>query len=245
MVPVDLLVVGAHPDDAEMGCGGWLLAAAAASHRTAICDLTRGEAGTRGTAQDRASESAESARLLGIAERLNLGMPDGRVVADLASRDAVAAVLRRLAPRVVVAPPLEDHHPDHEACARIVVEAAWVSGLSRYPIAGAAVPPAAVPRPTVVHWIPLTIREPDFVVDITAHWEGKLRAARCYRSQFDPDPAWGPPTRLSHPDFLPSLEARARVMGRLIGVRYGEGFTTRGPIPLPDPVAVLGSRAAR
>lgn len=236
---VDLLAVGAHPDDAEMGCGGWILAAGAAGHRVAICDLTRGEAGTRGTAGDRAAESAESSRILGVPERVNLGMPDGRIVADLASRDALAAVLRRLSPRVVVAPPLEDHHPDHEACARIVVEATWVSGLRRYPVAG-----EAIPRPTIVHWMPLAAREPDFVVDITAHWEGKLRAARCFRSQFDPDPAWGPPTRLSHPDFLPALEARARVMGRLIGVRYGEGFTTRGPIPLPDPLAVLAPSRA-
>lgn len=217
-----------------MGCAGWLLAARAAGHATAICDLTRGESGTRGTAADRAAESAEAARILGAAERTNLGMPDGRVVADLASRDALAAVIRRLAPRVVVAPPLADHHPDHEACARIVVEAAWVAGLSKYPLAG-----APVPRPRVVHWLPQAVAEPTFVVDITPHWEGKLRAARAYRSQFDPDPAWGPATRLSHPDFLPSLEARARLMGRLIGVTYGEGFTMHGPVPLTDPVAVL------
>ncbi len=234
MSDVDVAAVFAHPDDAELTCGGTLALEAARGRRVAMLDLTRGESGSRGTPETRAAEAAAAARILGVAHRESLGLPDSRLVATPEQRDVVVAALRRLRPRLVLLPHWEQRHPDHTAASRIVYDAWFVAGLRNYrPELGAAFRPAKlVYVPAVTEAVEVA---PTFVVDVTAVWETKLKALEAFRSQFRP-PAADAPSPLD--GFRAAAELSARRAGQRIGVRFGEGFVTREPVQVRDLAAL-------
>lgn len=238
-VPSDLVAFVAHPDDAEIHCGGTLALAAAQGWRAAIVDFTRGELSTRGTPERRAEEAAEAAAVLGLACRVQLGLPDGHVRDDDDARRQVVALLRRMRPRVVIAPPASDHHADHVAVAEIVSRSVYLAGVARY------APEADGPEPwrprCLLHHVGTRPAIPDLVVDVSAVFEQRMRAMRCYRSQFHAPESDEKPTRVSHPEFLAWVEGALRRHGFLIGVSHGEAYTTPEPVPVTDVIRQLGA----
>lgn len=233
---VDVLAIGAHPDDVELAMGGTLLKLAALGYRTGILDMTRGEAGTRGTPELRAQEAAQAARLLRVAVRETLGLPDSRVLATEEARRACVRLLRRLRPKVVFTHYWEDPHPDHAHTSRIVREAAFLVGLAKYDPEGAE----ARYRPCALAYFlfPRTI-PPSFIVDITEFAEQKRQAICAHRSQlYDPSRP-EPETRISSEGFLRRVEARQRYYGALIDAEHGEAFLVREALNVEDPVALL------
>jgi bacillithiol biosynthesis deacetylase BshB1 len=230
----DIAGICAHPDDAELVMGGVLVREADRGRRIALVDLTRGEAGSRGTPEIRAAEAAEAARRLGVAHRESLGLPDARLGTGAAERDAVVGALRRLRPRVVITMHWEQRHPDHAATSRVVTDAAVLSGLRNYrPDLGAAFRPARILYAVAMN--ELKDVEPTIVVDVTSVWERKMKAVEAFASQFTPTP--GEPVALPLDRFRDTVEVGARRMGQKISVRYGEGFVVREPLAIDDLLA--------
>ncbi|RFP64962.1 bacillithiol biosynthesis deacetylase BshB1 [Hymenobacter lapidiphilus] len=228
---LDVLALGAHPDDVEMSCSGTLLAAAAAGKTIGIIDLTRGELGTRGTPETRAEEAERASRILGLHARENLGMADGFFRNDREHQLLLVAALRRYQPDVVLCNAIHDRHPDHGRAAQLATEACFLSGLRMIETLGEDGQPQAPWRPRVVyHYIQDRQIPADFVVDITAHWPKKWESIQAYKTQFHDPNSQEPATYLSTPAFSDFMEARAREFGHLIGAQYGEGFTRERPI---------------
>ncbi|MGB3618095.1 MAG: bacillithiol biosynthesis deacetylase BshB1 [Catalinimonas sp.] len=222
---LDILVIAAHPDDAELCCGGTLLVHAQRGLRTGIVDLTRGELGTRGTPDLREKEAADAARILGLRMRENLGLADGFFRNDEVTQKAVIQAVRRYQPDVVLTNATDDRHPDHGRAALLVREACFLSGLAKIETDDEGRAQDAWRPGAVYHFVQDRHLKPDFVIDISEVWEEKLSSILAYRSQFyNPDSAEAE-THISSSDFLPFIESRAREMGHGIGVRYGEGFT--------------------
>ena len=245
---LDALFFGAHPDDVELSSGGLAALLAGHGHAVGIVDLTRGERGTRGDVEERAAEAAAAARELGVAWRRNLGLPDlGLDRHDRGQQAAVVACLREHRPRLVVAPDPDDAHPDHVEGSRLVERTCYLAGLARFdagPRSGgdaAGGPPVVDPgrhRPErLLFALYRSAARPHLVVDVSAAWERRMQAVRAHQSQLDP--ARGPATYLTEPGFLDEIEARARSLGALIGVRYAEGYRVRGPVPVTDARALL------
>jgi bacillithiol biosynthesis deacetylase BshB1 len=237
---LDLLVVAAHPDDAEISLGGTLLLAARSGRKTGVVDLTRGELGTRGTASERDDEARRATALLGLAERRNLELPDGRVQVTLEAREALARILRELRPSLVLAHHADDLHPDHSAAGRLAREAWYLSGLQRLAEKDGG-PPAARPRRflSFMSHVPF---EPTLVVDVTPVWESKLEVVRCYASQLEPAHERDRGEHfLFGADILARMETKARTWGERIGARYGEPLLSLGPLACSDPVGWLVS----
>lgn len=231
---VEILAVGAHPDDVELGCGGTLALLARRGRSVGILDLTRGEAGTRGTPETRAAEAAESARILGARFRDGLDLGDGNLRTDRAAELEVIEVIRRRRPRLVFAPLPNDRHPDHVRAGRLVTDAAFYAGLRALET---GLPPH---RPQQVVYFPSTfLAEPTFLVDVTESLETKLAAVRAFRSQFFDPASKEPETFISSPEFLEGVTARARSFGRLANVGAAEGFVSPRPPLLVDPVAAF------
>ena len=223
---LDILAVAAHPDDVEMSCAGTLLAGAAVGKKIGIVDLTRGELGTRGTPETRAAEAAAASRILGVAARENLGLPDGFFRNDREHQLPIIAALRRHQPEVVLCNAITDRHPDHGRAAQLISDACFLSGLRMIETLDEVGQPQAAWRPRhVYHFIQDRPIVPDFVVDITPHWEKKWASIHAYQTQFFGDSSPDPVTYLSTPEFVRFMEARAREFGHMIGVEYGEGFT--------------------
>ncbi len=233
----DIAGVCAHPDDAELIMGGTLACEAARGRRVALVDLTRGEAGSRGTPETRAAEAAEAARILGVAHREALGLPDAQLAPTPEQKDPLVEALRRLRPRVVMLQHWEQRHPDHSAASRIVYEAAFLAGLKNYrPDLGPAFRPFKLVY--AVSMTEATEIPPGFVVDVTSQWETKLRAISAFASQFTPHP--GETVVLPFERFRQNAEIAARRQGQRIGVEFGEGFVTREPIQVDDLLALQG-----
>jgi bacillithiol biosynthesis deacetylase BshB1 len=221
---VDILAIAAHRDDVEQTCGGTLLVQHALGWRTGILDLTRGEAGTRGTAEQRASEARTAAHILQVSHREALDLPDGNVQNTFENRLKVAAVLRRLRPRVLILPYWQGRHPDHYTASTLGYEACFAAGLARLDLPAESGPPH---RPYKILYASLYADvRPTLVVDITAHIEARLQSLLAYRSQYGEQ-------RTGAGLFVPEEEIRertfatARHYGLLAGVRYAEPFVQR------------------
>jgi bacillithiol biosynthesis deacetylase BshB1 len=228
------LFFGAHPDDVELTSGGLAALLASHGHPVGLVDLTRGESATRGTPAARAREAEAAAATLGATLRLNLGLPDtGIRAADREQIAAVVACLREHRPSLVVAPERRDDHPDHVEASRLVARACHLSGLARSFDRGERFRPRRVLFALYRSLVP-----PHLVVDVTPVWERRVTALRTYASQLEGE---GPPTYLTEPGFLGEVEARARVFGASIGVRYGEGYRARAPIAVHDARSLLGN----
>jgi len=235
---VDILAIGAHPDDVEMSCGGTVAKLAAAGRRVGILHLTSGEAGTRGTPEGRRQEARRAAEALGAAEVEFLALGDGGMRTGPAEEDALIEVLRRLRPELVFGPPEVDRHPDHGRAHRLVADACFYAGLARRG-AGAPHRPAAL-----FGYQQHDSFEPSFLVDVTPFWGAKMRALDAYASQLAPadgrsDPDGGAETKISSPLTRRMLEGRARHWGNLIGVELAEPFSSRTPLAVADPWELL------
>ncbi len=230
---LDLLAIAPHPDDVELTCGGTLLKMADAGYRTGILDLTEGETGTRGTPEIRAREAARAAKILGAKVRLNAGMPDAHLSVRDDYKIAIAEYIRELQPRTVVLPYWEGRHPDHYTASKLGYEACFIAGLKNYPLAGEAFRPFKI-----IYAAAYSNVTPTFAVDITEQYDRRRRAILSYESQFRPPKG----TPQSKKVFLPldELEDRmnftARYYGRMIGVKYAEGFVVKEIIEVDDVV---------
>jgi N-acetylglucosamine malate deacetylase 1 len=215
---IDILAIAAHRDDVEQTCGGTLLKMASLGHTTGILDLTKGELGTRGTAEDRAREAEAAAKILKVSWRQALDIPDGRVENTWENRLKIARVIREQRPRVVILPYWKGRHPDHYTCSTLGYEACFLAGLAKLDLEGTPHRPFKIVYATLYYDI-----RPTFVVDISEHFEARLESVYAYKSQFTDQEA-------GRSDFPPQAEIRERVAamasyyGMLVGVRYAEPF---------------------
>jgi bacillithiol biosynthesis deacetylase BshB1 len=237
-MPVDLLAIAAHRDDVELTCAGTLLKAADQGHATAILDLTAGESGTRGSAEIRGQEAERAAGILGVRERRNAGLPDAHLQNDEASRRVLVTHLRHFAPRVVILPFPQGRHPDHRMTSELARDACFLSGLARYDA------PGAPHRPEKILYA-LAYREdtvkPTFVVDISAQFERKMAAVRCYASQFD-GAKWAGELFPNEQDLYSLVATQNAHYGSLIRAPYGEPFYTHETVRIDD-VVTMGVRS--
>ena len=223
--PLDILAIAAHRDDVEQTCGGTLLKAALRGQRTGILDLTQGEMGTRGTAQDRAREAAEAARILGAGWRRALDIPDGRVENTWENRLKVATVIRETQPRVVILPYWKGRHPDHYTCSVLGYEACFLAGLAKLPLGSKRSAASQNPhRPFKIIYATLYYDvRPTFVVDIGAQFEQKFNSIMAYKSQFSDQEA-GKDLFPAHDEIRARVDSMARYYGALGGVTHAEPF---------------------
>lgn len=222
---LDILVFAAHPDDAELGCGGTIVSEVKKGRKVGIVDLTRGELGTRGTVELREQEAANSSEVLGVSVRENLGFKDGFFMDDPEHQLEVIKKIRQYQPEIVIANAISDRHPDHPRSSRLVTESVFKAGLAKVETQVDTKNQEAWRPSKVYHYIQSWHLKPDFIVDVSETWEKKIESIGCYKSQFhDPD-SQEPDTFISSPEFLKLIEARAKEYGSLIGVKYGEGFT--------------------
>ncbi|HTJ48618.1 MAG TPA: bacillithiol biosynthesis deacetylase BshB1 [Cyclobacteriaceae bacterium] len=223
---LDILVLCAHPDDAELGCAGTLASHIAKGHKVGIVDLTRGELGTRGTAEDRDREAAESAKILGVHARENLGLKDGFFQNTKEDQLKVIQAIRKYQPSIVLTNAVQDRHPDHGKGAHLTYDSCFLSGLIKIETFDEKGNKQAAWRPgAVYHFIQSQFIKPDFVVDISNYWEIKMKAIMAFKTQFYNPDSKEPETYISSPEFLRMVESRATELGHAIGVKHGEGFT--------------------
>ena len=224
---LDILAFGAHPDDVELGCGATIAKEIANGKKVGIIDLTRGELGTRGTAETRDLESAQAAKILGVAVRTNMEFADGFFVNDKYHQIELIKMIRKYQPDVVLCNAVDDRHIDHGKGSKLVSDACFLSGLVKIDTRIEDEDDWQEPwRPRhVYHYIQWKNIEPDFVVDVSEFIDKKMDAVMAYETQFYDVKSNEPETPISSKNFTESIRYRARDLGRLIGVEYGEGFT--------------------
>jgi bacillithiol biosynthesis deacetylase BshB1 len=228
MLKLDILVLPVHPDDAELGCSGTILKEVALGKKVGIVDLTRGELGTRGTAEIRAKEAEASSKILGLAVRENLAIPDGFFENTREYQLKVIEAIRKYQPEIIITNAHHDRHPDHGRASQLVEDSVFLSGLRKIETFGASKQQEAWRPRLVLHFIQDNYIHPDVVIDVTAYWDKKVESINAFGSQFF-NPEWEgePQTYISSPEFIAVIEARAKEFGKSIGVKYAEGFTSR------------------
>lgn len=224
---VDILAVGVHPDDVELSCSGTLLKHIAQGKKVGLCDLTRGELGTRGSAALRLEEAEKARKLMGAAFRINLGMEDGFFTHSRENLISVVRVIRLSRPQIVLANAIDDRHPDHARAAKLVAEACFLAGLSKIETFDDAGQKQNAWRPkNVFHYIQDRNIKADFIVDISAFIEQKMALINCFSSQFFNQDSKEPQTPISIPGFLEFIKAKNKTYARDISCDYAEAFTT-------------------
>ncbi|RFN57591.1 bacillithiol biosynthesis deacetylase BshB1 [Marixanthomonas ophiurae] len=223
---LDILAIGAHPDDVELSCSGTIAKEVANGKKVGILDLTRGELGTRGTAEIRDKEAEDAAKILGVAVRHNLQFSDGFFVNNTATQLEVIKILRKYRPDVVLCNAIDDRHIDHGKGSKLVSDACFLSGLRKIETIHEGNHQKEWRPKHVYHYIQWKDLTPDFVVDITGHLDKKLESVAAYKSQFFDENSKEPVTPIATANFNESITYRAQNLGRLIGVEHGEGFTT-------------------
>ncbi|MEO6316237.1 MAG: bacillithiol biosynthesis deacetylase BshB1 [Chitinophagaceae bacterium] len=223
---LDVLAIGVHPDDVELGCSGTLLNEIKLGKKAGILDLTQGELGTRGTAETRSDEAARAAAILGVVTRENLKMRDGFFKNDEAHQLLLVAAIRKYQPEIVLGNILDDRHPDHGRAGHLIADACFLAGLVKIETKdeNGQVQPRWRPK-QVLHYLQDWYHEPDILVDISDVFDQRMQSILAYHTQFQTGKD-GPATYISTPDFFESIIARARMMGKRIGVKYAEAFVT-------------------
>lgn len=224
---LDLLVFGAHPDDVELSCSGTLLVEKMKGKKVGIVDLTRGELGTRGTAELRKQEAIDAAAIMQIDIRDNLDMADGFFKNDEEHQRKIITALRKYQPEIVLCNAPADRHPDHGRGADLVYTASFLSGLAKIETQENSSLQKAWRPKYVFNYIQDKYFNPDFVVDITNVFEKKIEAIKAYKTQFYNPDSKEPDTYISSPEFLESIIYRSKMFGKLIGVKYAEGFLSK------------------
>lgn len=227
---LDILVLAAHPDDAELGCGGTIAKHVAIGHKVGIIDFTRGELGTRGSVPERDQEAKDASKILGISLRENLNFRDGFFQNDEAHQREVIRVIRKYKPEIVIANAVYDRHPDHGKGSGLSFDSCFYAGLTKIETTDGSVKQEAWRPKQLYHFIQSQFIVPDFVVDVSEYWNVKMNAVRAFKSQFYSTDSNEPETFISSPGFMKLLEARGQELGFSIGGTYGEGFTVRRTI---------------
>jgi N-acetylglucosamine malate deacetylase 1 len=233
LMKLDMLAIGVHPDDVELGCSGTLINEIKKGKKAGIVDLTQGELGTRGNIETRYAEAKLAAEIIGVHARENLKLRDGFFENDEASRLAIIKVIRKYQPNIVFANALDDRHPDHGRAGRLISDACFLAGLIKIQTAGDDGLAQARWRPSyILHYIQDRLHEPHLVIDITDVFEQRMKSVIAYGTQFfnAANKSNEPQTYISSPDFYESVVARARMLGKRIGVKYAEGFTSEKTI---------------
>ncbi|MBG7630157.1 MAG: bacillithiol biosynthesis deacetylase BshB1 [Bacteroidetes bacterium] len=221
-----ILAIGAHPDDVELGCGATIAKEISKGKKVGILDLTRGELGTRGSAEIRATEAAKAADILGVAVRENLGFADGFFTNDKEHQLAVIKIIRKYKPEIVLCNAIDDRHIDHPKGSQLVSDACFLSGLRKIETSLDGEQQEAWRPKQVYHYIQWKNSEPDFVVDVSGFVEKKLSAVKAYGSQFYDANSKEPDSPISSKNFIDSIVYRAEDLGRLVGVEAAEGFNS-------------------
>ena len=225
MIKLDILAIGAHPDDVELGCSATIAKEISRGKKVGVLDLTRGELGTRGSAEIRDEEAASAAEILGLTIRENLGFKDGFFMNDEVHPKAVIEIIRKYQPEVVLCNAIHDRHIDHGKGSKLVSDACFLSGLRKIETISDQKAQEAWRPKQVYHYIQWENLKPDFVVDVTGFMDIKIKAVKAYSSQFyDPD-SKEPVSPISSKNFLDSISYRASDLGRIIGKESAEGFT--------------------
>lgn len=230
---LDLLAIGVHPDDVELGCSGIILNEVKRGRTAGIVDLTQGELGTRGTVESRYAEAKVAAAILGVQVRENLKMRDGFFLNDEVHQLQLIRVLRKYRPEVVIGNVLNDRHPDHGRAGRLIADSCFLSGLAKIETRDEKGAMQEKWRPKLLlHYLQDWYHEPDLVVDISDVFEERMKSIEAYSTQFHTAQSdlSGPQTYISTPDFLDAVIARARMLGKTIGVKYAEGFLSEKKI---------------
>jgi N-acetylglucosamine malate deacetylase 1 len=231
---LDILIFAAHPDDAELACAGTIASQISKGRKLGIIDLTRGELGTRGSAEIRDKEAAASAKILGLHARENALFADGFFNNDEAHILELIRFIRKYQPEIVLANAIHDRHPDHGRASELVSRACFLSGLRKIETRlGNKIQKEWKPK-SVYHYIQDRYIAPDFIVDISKFWDKKARAIKAFKSQFFDPNSKEPQTYISDPTFFSFIESRAIEMGHAIGVKYGEGFTKEKMVGVRD-----------
>lgn len=234
---LDILAIGVHPDDVELGCSGTLLNEISKGKKAGIVDLTQGELGSRGTIDTRYQEAAAAAMILGVQVRENLKMADGFFQNNEENQRKLIVAIRKYQPEIVFANSLDDRHPDHGRAGKLIADACFLSGLRKVETFDEQGQAQDCWRPKYVfHYIQDRYHEPDFVIDITDVFEKRMESIKAYTTQFyNPEnESDGPQTYISTPDFLDAVIGRARMIGKKIGVKYGEGFLAEKTLGLKN-----------
>ena len=227
---LDILAIGSHPDDVELGCSGTLISEIKGGKKAGIIDLTQGELGTRGTIETRYQEASDAAKIMGLSVRENLKMRDGFFRNDEEHQLQLVKIIRKYRPEIVIANILEDRHPDHGRGGWLAYDACFFSGLRQVKTNEDGKEQERWRPKMLLHYIQDRFYEPDIIIDISHVWEQRMESIKAYRTQFLPDASSDPQTYISSPDFMESLTARARTLGKRIGVKYGEGFLSKKSI---------------
>ncbi|RCS27092.1 bacillithiol biosynthesis deacetylase BshB1 [Polaribacter sp. WD7] len=223
---LDILVFGAHPDDVELGCGATIAKEVASGKKVGIIDLTRGELGTRGSAELRAKEAATSAKILGVSVRENLAFADGFFTNDKEHQLKIIEKIRKYQPEIVLCNAVDDRHIDHPKGSKLVSDACFLSGLLKIETKIEGLVQEKWRPKQVYHYIQWKNIEPHFVIDVTGFIDKKVASVLAYGSQFFDPNSKEPQTPISSKNFTDSVTYRARDLGRLIGVEHAEGFTS-------------------
>jgi N-acetylglucosamine malate deacetylase 1 len=229
---IDVLVFAAHPDDAELSMGGTLAKLTKSGYRVGIIDITRGELGTRGTAETRQKEAFQAAIILKAALRENLSIPDGNIQRTKENLLKIIMVIRRYRPKIIFAPYFNDRHPDHIDASKLVKEAVFTSGLAKIKTFDREVAQEHYRPSRLFYYMQTYTFEPSFIVDISECFETKMKCINAYATQFFDPKSKEPETFISRPEFLGYIESRARFYGFQIGKLYGEAFFCEEKIEL-------------
>ncbi len=230
---LDILAIGVHPDDVELGCSGTLINEIKRGKKAGIIDLTQGELGTRGTIETRYEEASKAAMIMGVHVRENLKMRDGFFKNDEEHQLQLISAIRKYQPDIVIANVLHDRHPDHGRAGKMIADCCYLSGLVKIETRDEKGDLQPRWRPAyVLHYLQDWYHEPDLLVDISDVFDQRMEAVKAYGTQFHTsgESAEGPQTYISTPDFLESIVARARMLGKRIGVKYAEGFISEKKI---------------
>lgn len=232
-VKLDILAIGVHPDDVELGCSGTLINEIKRGKKVGILDLTQGELGTRGTIETRYKEAASAAMIIGATVRENLKMRDGFFANDESHQMQLIQAVRKYQPEIVIGNILHDRHPDHGRAGHLISDACYLSGLSKIETKDNSGQMQQKWRPKYfLQYMQDWYHEPDLLIDVSDVFEQKMKAIEAYSTQFhvSDKSTEGPQTYISTPDFLESIIARARMLGKRIGVKYAEGFISEKKI---------------
>jgi N-acetylglucosamine malate deacetylase 1 len=232
---LDVLAIGVHPDDVELGCSGTLIKEVKRGKKTGVIDLTQGELGTRGTIETRFQEAEEAAKIMGVSVRENLKMRDGFFQNDEANQLQLIQAIRKYQPEIIIGNILEDRHPDHGRAGQLIYDACFLSGLKQVKTKDQEGREQEKWRPKqLLHYLQDRFYEPDVIIDITEVWEQRLQSIKAYKTQFHNPGSNEDETYISSPEFLESIIARARLLGKRIGVQFAEGFISKKSIGISN-----------
>ena len=232
---LDVLAIGSHPDDVELGCSGTLIKEIRRGKKVGIIDLTQGEMGTRGTIETRNQEAADAGKIIGVSIRENLKMRDGFFQNDEDHQRKLVSVIRKYKPEIVIGNILEDRHPDHGRAGWLIYDSCFLSGLRQVKTNDENGREQDKWKPKMLlHYIQDRFYEPDIIIDVSEQWEQRLQSVQAFKTQFFNPDLNEPQSYISSPEFLESITSRARLLGKRIGVKYAEGFISKKSIGIQN-----------